>query len=47
MTAVAAQPNIIVRFETVSRPIARGLRTISIITAINGAARTPLTTAAQ
>ena len=47
MTAVAAQPITIVRFETDSRPMARGLRTMSIITAIKGAARMPLTTAAQ
>ena len=47
ITAVAAQPSTIVRFETDNRPIARGFRTMSIITAINGAARMPLTTAAQ
>jgi hypothetical protein len=47
MTAVAAQPSTIMRFETDRSPIARGLRTISIITAIRGAARIPLTTAAQ
>ena len=47
MTAVAAHPKIIWRGDTVKRPIARGLRTISIITVINGPARMPLTTAAQ
>ena len=47
MTVVAIQPSVIVRFDTDSRPIARGLRTMSIITAIKGAARMPLTTAAQ
>jgi hypothetical protein len=33
--------------DTASRPITFGLRTISIMTAISGAASTPLTTAAQ
>jgi len=47
MISVAAQPTIAFPFESVSRPIARGLRTISIISAINGTASTPLTTALQ
>ena len=47
ITAVAAQPQIAIDRDSVSRPITLGLRTISIITAISGAASTPLTTAAQ
>lgn len=47
MTAVAIQRSALTRFDTVSGPIARGFLTISIITAIKGAARMPLTTAAQ
>ena len=47
ITPVAAQPSTIVRIDTDSRPIARGLRTMNIIEAINGAARIPFTTAAQ
>ena len=38
MTAVAIQPSALTRFDTVRRPIARGLRTISIITTISGPA---------
>lgn len=47
MTAVASQPLIIAPRRSVSRPMARGLLAISIITVISGAASTPLTTAAQ
>jgi hypothetical protein len=47
ITPVAAQPQIAIARDTVNRPITFGLRTISIITAISGAASTPLTTAAQ
>ena len=47
ITAVAAQPQIVIDRDSVSRPMTLGLRTISIITAISGAASTPLTTAAQ
>ena len=38
ITAVAAQPQIAIDRDTVNRPITRGLRTISIITAIRGRA---------
>ena len=44
---LAAEPQIAVDRDTVSRPMTRGLRTINIMTAISGAANTPLTTAAQ
>ena len=47
ITAVAAQPQIAIDRDSVSRPMTLGLRTISIITAISGAASTPFTTAAQ
>lgn len=47
ITAVADHPKIICQRDTVNRPIARGLRTISIMTTISGPARMPLTTAAQ
>jgi hypothetical protein len=47
ITAVAAQPQIAIDRDSVSRPMTLGLRTISIITAMSGAASTPLTTAAQ
>ena len=47
ITAVAAQPQIAIDGDSVSRPMTLGLRTISIITAMSGAASTPLTTAAQ
>ena len=47
ITAVAAQPQIAIDRDSVSRPMTLGLRTINIITAISGAASTPLTTAAQ
>jgi hypothetical protein len=47
ITAVAAQPQIVIELGNVSRPMTLGLRTISIITAMSGAASTPFTTAAQ
>jgi hypothetical protein len=47
ITAVAAQPQIAIDRDSVSRPMTLGLRTINIITAISGAASTPLTTAAH
>jgi hypothetical protein len=47
IVAVAAQPQIAIDRDSVSRPITLGLQTINIITAISGAASTPLTTAAQ
>ena len=47
ITAVAVQPQIAIGIDSVSRPMTRELRTISIITAMSGAASTPLTTAAQ
>jgi hypothetical protein len=40
ITAVAAQPQIVIDRDSVSRPMTLGLRTISIITAIGGAAST-------
>ena len=39
ITAAAAQPQIAIDRDTVSRPMTRGLRTISIITAISSAAQ--------
>jgi len=45
--AVENHPRIVIPADKVSFPIALGLRTISIIAAITGAASTPLTTAAQ
>ena len=47
ITAVAAQPRTAPRRASVKCPIARGLVTISIISAISGAASTPLMTALQ
>ena len=47
MIAVALQPMMVIGRERVIRPIALRLRAISIITAISGAASTPLTTAAH
>src|SRR5262245_36746809 len=47
IVAVAAQPQIVIDCDSVSRPMTLGFRTINIITAISGAASTPLTTAAQ
>ena len=47
MIAVAAQPSTAPRRPSVKWPIARGLVTISIISAISGAASTPLITALQ
>ena len=47
MTAVAAQPMTVIPGPSLSRPIALGFRTISIIRAISGTARTPFTTALQ
>ena len=43
ITPVAAQPQIAIARDTLKRPMTFGLRTISIITAISGAASTPLT----
>ena len=40
ITAVAAHPQIAIDRDSVSRPMTLGLRTISIITAISGAAST-------
>ena len=47
IAAVAVHPSTVAVRPSVSRPMALGLRTISIMTAISGAASTPLTTAAQ
>ena len=47
ITSVALQPSTDAPKGRVRRPIARALRTMSIITTISGAASTPLTTAAQ
>jgi hypothetical protein len=47
MTPVAAQPSTAPRRDSVKCPIARGLVTMSIISAIKGAARMPLITALQ
>ena len=47
ITPVAVQPQIAIDRDSVSRPMILGLRTIIIITAMSGAANTPLTTAAQ
>ena len=46
-TAVAVHPQSVIDHDKVNRPITLGLRTINIITAISGAASTPLITAAQ
>ena len=42
ITAVAAQPQIAIDRDSVSRPMTLGLRTISIITAISGAREHPV-----
>jgi hypothetical protein len=47
MTDVASHPITSIGRERVSRPIMRGFIAITIMTAINGAASTPLTTALQ
>ena len=47
ITPVAVQPQIAIDRDSVSRPMILELRTIIIITAMSGAANTPLTTAAQ
>ena len=47
ITPVAVQPQIAIDRDSVSRPMILELRTIIIITAMSGAAKTPLTTAAQ
>ena len=47
MTAVAIHPTMSIGRGSVSRPMMRGFIAITIITAISGAASTPLTTAAQ
>ena len=43
IVAVAAQPQIAIDRDSVSRPMTLGLRTINIITAISGAASTKQT----
>ncbi len=47
ITAVASQPPAASRPDTASLPMTAGLVEISIITTISGAAKMPLTTAAQ
>ena len=47
MTAVASHPPTSIGRGKVSRPMMRGFMAINIMTAITGAASTPLTTALQ
>ena len=47
ITTVAAQPQIAIDRDSVSRPMTLGLRTISIITAISGAASDALAADSQ
>ena len=47
MTDVANHPTISIGRGSVSRPMMRGFIAITIMTAISGAASTPLTTALQ
>ena len=47
MTAVASHPTAAIKGGSVSRPMMRGFIAITIMTAISGAASTPLTTALQ
>lgn len=47
ITPLAIQPETAWRDDIARRPIARGLRTINIMTTISGPARIPLITAAQ
>ena len=47
MTDVASHPTTSIGRGSVSRPIMRGFIAITIMTAISGAASTPLTTALQ